>query len=116
MGRRGRRTKEMVDTARRRMEILMGCARSEARQGDLDMAHTCVDHAIRIGMRYNLRLNEIAKDEYCRKCRSYLIPGRNVRVRLTSGKRTRTCLECGNVCRNTYSVVETRSGGDDHLN
>jgi ribonuclease P protein subunit RPR2 len=102
MGRRGRRTREMVDIAQARIEYLKDIARKNAREGALKQSQISVEHAIRLGMRYNLRMGKEFRNEYCRNCRSYLVPGRNARIRLNRGMVSLTCLECNAVKRVPY--------------
>lgn len=113
MGRRGRRTKEMVSTARERMEILLTHARNQALSGNIEYSHRYVNHAMKIGMRYNIRMPSAFHGEFCRKCRFYLMPGRTSRIRLTRGKLTSTCLHCGNLRRYPYAGVRRSRRGDD---
>ena len=80
----------------------------------MHQAHRCVDLAWKIGLRYNIRLGQMARDKFCRRCRSYLVPGRNVRVRLARGRVIRTCLECGHIRRTPVGTSGTAPGGGDH--
>lgn len=55
--------------------------------------------AWRIALRYNVTLPEKWKYSLCRKCKSFLMPGYNMRVRLNKGRVILTCLECGRIRR-----------------
>jgi len=97
--RRGRRTRETADIATERMAILMRLADLSARQGETQLADRYAGLARALGMRYNIRLPPEFKRRLCRSCGSYLVPGRNLRVRLRPRRTVHTCLKCGNVKR-----------------
>ena len=101
-GRRGRRTKEMVQLARERIDILFNLAEREALKGNLKRANRYVHLARKIGMRYNVRVPKRCRMHYCRKCDSFLLPGVNAEYRLNDGKITVTCLNCSSVYRHPY--------------
>jgi len=67
--------------------------------------------AWRIKLRHRVKLPEVLKDRFCRKCRTLLKPGSTSRVRVRSGRVVRTCLECGHVKR-----IPLRSRRDDRIN
>jgi len=92
----------MITTAKQRIELLLSLAEQQARNGDIHYSHRYVDLSQKIGMRYNLRIPSQYRVRICRKCRSYLLPGRTSRIRLTHGKMTTTCLRCGNLRRLPY--------------
>lgn len=51
--------------------------------------------AWRIALRYNISLPGKWKLNFCRGCKSFLMPSFNSRVRLSRGRLVITCLECG---------------------
>ena len=55
-GRRGRRTKAMVNIAGERIDILFNLAEEEAKAHKFQRANRYVDLARKIGMRYNVRV------------------------------------------------------------
>ena len=60
--------------------------------------------AIKIGMRYNIRLSKEAKRSICKGCNLYLIPGINCTGR-TNSKQVSviiTCKNCGQIRRFPY--------------
>ncbi len=98
-GRRGFRTPLMISVARERMAILIGRAEEVSGGGDPVLSRRYVQLARRIGTRYNIRVPPWLKDRFCQGCSSFFQEGTTVRTRLNSGRRTRTCLTCGRVCR-----------------
>jgi ribonuclease P protein subunit RPR2 len=42
----------------------------------------------------NIRLPIELKRSFCRKCKSYWLPGKTVRIRIHQGKKIYTCLVC----------------------
>ncbi len=106
-GRRGRRTKEMVQIAKERIDILFNLAEREALKGNLQRANRYVHLARKIGMRYNVRVPKKYRMHYCRKCDSFLLPGVNAEYRLNNGKITVTCLNCGSIYRHLYLKEKT---------
>ncbi|MCL4346676.1 MAG: hypothetical protein M1417_02035 [Candidatus Thermoplasmatota archaeon] len=90
--------------ARERIEKLFGLARDLAASGEKERSRMYIMLARRIGMKLDIPLGH--RREYCRKCNSYLIPGRNARVRMGRKKVTLTCLECGKVTRFPFGTRE----------
>ncbi len=107
-GRKGRRTKEMVNIARERIEILFSLAEEEALNGRMGRANRYVHLARKIGMRYNVRVPRKYRMYYCRKCDSFLLPGGSAEFRLNNGKITVTCKNCGNIYRHPYTKEKIR--------
>lgn len=81
--------------ASERISILLSRSRTETLNGREDRARRYVSLARRIGRRTQTPV----KGEFCKECNSRLIPGINCRVRITGGKKTITCLGCGNIKR-----------------
>lgn len=103
MGRRGSKPEAWKKIARERMEILFEEA-DKAFDGHPGRSRRYVGLALKIGMRYNVRLPPGRKRWFCRKCSSYLKPGASCRVRTSREKQAVviTCLSCGNVSRYPY--------------
>jgi len=97
--RRGRRTRDMAAIATERMGILMRLADRMASFGETELADRYAGLARALGMRYNIRLPPDLKRRLCPSCGAYLVPGRNLRVRLRCGRTVRTCLKCGRIKR-----------------
>lgn len=102
MGRRGRRTAEMVRIAGERIHRLFSLARMSAVKGEHEFADRYIALAFRIGMRYNVRIPARYRTFYCRKCHAYLLPGRTSRTRINRGWVSITCLKCGHIYRHPY--------------
>jgi ribonuclease P protein subunit RPR2 len=88
--------------AKERIEKLFKEAERRAKEGRLELSNRYVEIARKIAMKYLVRIPKDAKMRYCRKCGSYLVPGKNCRVRLQKHKVVVTCLNCGNVRRYPY--------------
>ena len=97
--RSGRRSRDNAQIASERMAILFGEAERAARRGEDGLSGRYVALARAIGMRYNVRLPSGLKRRACRKCGAFLVPGKNLRVRLRMGKSVWTCLKCGHISR-----------------
>jgi ribonuclease P protein subunit RPR2 len=98
-GRRGRRTKAMIDMAGERIDILFDLAEEEAKVHKFHRANRYVDLARKIGMRYNVRVPSQYKRRYCKFCHSYLVPSVNSRVRVRNNKIVVSCDNCGGIMR-----------------
>ncbi|MDD1724990.1 MAG: ribonuclease P [Methanospirillum sp.] len=58
-------------------------------------SNRCVVHACHIAMKERIRIPSYLRRRYCRRCRTYLVPGRTGRVRIHRGRVIITCLSCG---------------------
>lgn len=84
-----------------RMEILINHAISNARENP-DLSEKYGKLARRIGTKYNIRMPYEQKIVFCKKCKSFIAPGVNSKIRLgrSSVKSIRiTCNFCGHVYR-----------------
>ena len=98
-GRKGKRTKDMVDIAKERIEVLMIQAEKYSVRGIDKEANRCAELARKVGMRYNVRMPKHLKRRMCKKCHVYLVPDRNARVRIKRGRKVVFCNSCGNFSR-----------------
>ncbi|MCK4268882.1 MAG: ribonuclease P [Methanogenium sp.] len=64
----------------------------------------CIRLARKIGMRQRVRIPSPYNRRYCRNCSEYLVPGRNMRVRIHNAMVIVTCKNCGNQRR--YRLVK----------
>jgi ribonuclease P protein subunit RPR2 len=87
--------------ARERIEILHDRARQAARADRQDRAREYVRLARRVAERNRLSLPKRFDRFTCDACDSYLLPGRNARVRTRDGHVVLTC-ECGAQTRHPY--------------
>ena len=101
-GRKGRRSKAMIDIANERIDILFKLARVEALSHNFSRANRYVELARKIGKKYNIRLSKAYKRRFCKHCYHYLLPGFNCKVRLQKNKVVITCQDCGNYRRIPY--------------
>ncbi len=91
---RGKKPEYQLRIARERIEILLNLAEKELRKHP-KRSRRYVELTRKIGMRYNVNMPKGFKFKYCRKCGAYLLPSRNVRVRLTGKRLTYQCTHCG---------------------
>ena len=91
------------DTVIERIIILFKQA-EEAFSDHPERSNRYVEMALRISMRYNVRIPADLKKRYCKACKAYLVPGRNSIVRTGKTQRSvlTTCSECGHVFRHPY--------------
>ena len=87
--------------AKERIEILFSLAGKEFITHP-ERSHRYVELARRIGKRYNIKMNKLYKQRFCKKCLHYLRQGSNSRVRASRGVVVVTCLDCGHVSRHPY--------------
>jgi len=66
---------------------------------DAAQAHRLVAQAHRLMLRAKVKLPAVLKRRYCKKCRSFWVPGQTVRVRLTKGRVVYACLVCKHIRR-----------------
>ncbi|MEM4240353.1 MAG: ribonuclease P [Candidatus Woesearchaeota archaeon] len=57
-------------------------------------AHRLAAKAHKMVLRSRVKLPVVLKRRYCRKCRSFWMPGKTVRVRLANKRIIYTCLAC----------------------
>ena len=88
--------------ALQRIERLLELAAVEAKKGKEKRSDRYVQLARKIGMRHRVRLPSDLKMWICKDCYSFLIPGKNARVRLRGEYITTTCLRCERQMRRPY--------------
>ena len=91
-----------MTVAQERIERLQQLAREAVKAGREDRARRYVRRARRIAERNRLRLPREFVRFTCDRCDTYLVPGRNARVRLQDGHVVVTC-DCGEHARYPYS-------------
>ena len=93
------KTKEHKKIAAERIVILL----KEAKEAfPKKIANRYVQLARELGMKYNLPLTSAQKKQFCSKCHHYLVPSRNLRIRIRNHKMIYTCLECKHYMRFPY--------------
>ena len=91
------RKKNLTNVAEERVKRLIDLASSIFEERP-ELAHRYVELAWRIKTKYNLNLSKELKRKFCRKCRSFWVPGETCRVRIRTDGSSRliiTCLRCG---------------------
>jgi len=88
-----RKSKEVKNIAKERILILFDQAKLEFKN-DKKLSDRYVHLARTIAMKYKLRMPKEVKRSYCKHCYSYLMPGKNLRVRTNNGKVIYHCKEC----------------------
>jgi len=93
MGKRHPRS-DRRQIARERIDILF---REANRLFDWDPAFSnrCVLHATKIATKERVRIPLHLRRSYCRRCKTYLVPGYTGRVRIYRGRVILTCVSCG---------------------
>jgi len=98
-GRKGRKTKAMINIAGERIDILFDLAEEEALAHNLHRADRYVELARKIGMRYNVRIPRRYRRRFCKHCRCYFLPSINCRVRVRGDRTVIFCENCGSYTR-----------------
>ena len=89
--------------AMERMQILLETAQSNARD-DYPLAQRQARIAKKISTKYRLPMPYELKICYCKKCKKFIAPGINSRIRLGRGKIKAVRITC-NFCEHTYRKV-----------
>lgn len=89
------------EIARERINILFEQA-GEIFYEDKELADRYVQLALELSMKYRVPMPAEFKKRFCKRCRSYLIPSVNLRVRTREGKVVYQCMECKNYMRHPY--------------
>lgn len=88
--------------ARERIRVLFEQARM-AYPSHPERSNRYVELARKIAMRQRIRIDRDLRRLYCHHCSAYLVPGRNMRVRVHRGNVVVTCRACKRTTR--YRVV-----------
>ncbi len=107
-GRKGRKTKAMINIAGERIDILFDLAEEEALARNLHRADRYVELARKIGMRYNVRIPRRYRRRFCKHCHCYLMPSINCRVRIRGNRTVIFCENCGGYTR--IPIMEEKMG------
>ena len=87
--------------ARERIEILFQEAKAMFNE-DPKLSNRYVQLARKIAMKYKVKMPSSLKRRICAKCHHYLVPGKNLRVRMQKGNSIYHCLDCKNIMRFGY--------------
>lgn len=85
--------------AYRRIDTLFDLAERAGSTGNQAMADRYVKIARNVAKKATIPIPQRYKPFYCRKCSSFLLPGKTSRIRIKRGKVIRTCLVCGSISR-----------------
>ncbi len=88
-----RKSDENVRIARFHIESLFGLAEEVAKK-DIKIASDYVAIARKVAMKFRLRLPSRYKRMFCQHCHVFLLPGKNLRVRVHEGRLIYYCLTC----------------------
>ncbi len=90
-----------LNEAKKRIKELFESAQ-EMFDEDSKLSDRYVYLARKIAMKYKIRLSSKLRRQFCHKCYSYLMPGKNCTVRTTGKTITYTCKNCKNYNRIGY--------------
>jgi len=96
-----KKSRENKDIALERIRNLFNEAKL-AYSEDSKLSDRYVQLAKRISMKYKVRIPSDLKKRICKNCFSYLVPGKNCRVRLHKKKLVYCCLKCNKLMRFPY--------------
>ena len=105
MAKRNDRSKQR-SLAQERINRLFELAREHSGE-DGSFSATCIKHARVLAMKYRIRIKKPYSRYFCRKCNSYLIPGRNAKTRIYRNRVIVTCETCGAIRR--YPLPERKN-------
>ncbi|MEM2873841.1 MAG: ribonuclease P [Candidatus Nanoarchaeia archaeon] len=90
--------------AKERIDILFREANLAAKEGNLQRASRYIFLARKLAMKYNLRLSREQRKKFCHKCYKYLMPGKNVSIKINPKLQSveYRCKECGHTNRYPY--------------
>jgi ribonuclease P protein subunit RPR2 len=91
------------EVARERIRVLFEQARQAFREHP-ERSNRYVVLARRIAMRQRVRIDRELRHQYCHHCYAFLVPGKNMRVRVHRGNVVVTCGLCNMKTR--YRVVK----------
>ena len=92
------RTRVTQSIARERIARLFEAAR-QAFADHPERSRRYVEIARRIAMRQRIRIDRVLRRQFCHHCHAYLVPGRNLRIRVHDGYVVATCLCCNKKAR-----------------
>ncbi len=101
-----KKPKQQRIIARESIENLFRLA-EEAFEKDRKLADRYVELAIKISNKYKERIPSKLKRRFCKNCHCFLMPGKNLRIRLQGSKIVYYCLNCKHFMRFPY-VKEKR--------
>ncbi|MCX6711392.1 MAG: ribonuclease P [Candidatus Woesearchaeota archaeon] len=98
---RKRKPSQQREIAGQRINELFALAEKEFSCEPL-LSNRYVSLAIRISQKYKVPIPSELKRRFCKRCHSYLVPGKNLRVRLQNSHLVYYCLSCKEIMRFPY--------------
>ena len=95
----GKRKPQVREIAKERIDLLVANALHEQ---DEYLAAKQASQAKKIAMRFRIGLPYEIRQLYCKKCKTFIVPGRSARVRVGRARSRAiriTCLKCGHIYR-----------------
>jgi ribonuclease P protein subunit RPR2 len=90
------------ELARERIEILVAVALKEQ---DSALARRQANLAKKIAMRHRVRMPYGIRQLYCKKCKAFIVPGREARVRVGRSAGTKAVRITCTLCGHTYHKI-----------
>jgi len=97
---------DLREIAKERMQILIKEAVSNARKNPT-LAQRQASLARKISTKHRIRMPYEIKMTFCKKCKSFIAPGVNSRIRLGRSQLKSVRITCG-FCNHTYRKVITK--------
>jgi len=66
---------------------------------DKNLSNRYIKLARKMSLKYKVSIPRELKSAYCKSCFSYLMPGKNVRIRISNNKVISYCLDCKHFSR-----------------
>jgi len=101
---------EMQQTAKERIDILFEQAAKAAAEGNLDKASRYIFLARKLSMKFGIRFSREQRRKFCHNCYKYLMPGKNLTVKINPKLQSveYACKNCGHI--NRYPYVKEKKG------
>ena len=96
MQRKKQKPAKQTEIAKKRIEMLFRLAKKETKEN----ANKYMKIARRISTKNKVKFTPSQKKSFCKNCISYLVPGKNARVRMHKGMLIYYCLDCKHYSRN----------------
>ncbi len=103
-----KRKKQYKEIAAKRITLLLHQAEQMAKTGRFTYANRYVELARKLSMRYLVPLPSEYKQQICRHCYHYLLPGRTARTRIHRGHLILYCLHCHQFMRRPLHQKKTQ--------
>lgn len=97
-----KKSKEFKEIAKERIEVLFEEAKM-AFNSDPKLSNRYVKLARELAMKAKVKIPSLLKKRFCKHCYSYLVPSKNVRIRLQKAKLVYYCLNCKKYMRFPYT-------------